>query len=146
MQALKDAQAAKAEAEQDADVIQQQLQQAQAASISKPEALDPPSTPPAPRRTLSGKRASASGLQVRSPYLHASAEIKINITYNEQNYIFINKKLVDIMINDDRKIAQRHLQLAWSLADALWHAVPTMVLAISTDLLRSPCLISHPEA
>ena len=74
LQALKDAQAAKAEAEQDADVIQQQLQQAQAASISKPEALDPPSTPPAPRRTLSGKRASANGLQVSSPNRHASAE------------------------------------------------------------------------
>lgn len=64
MQALKDAQAARAEAEQDADMIQAQLQQAQAEGSSKPGALDPPSTPPAPRRTLSGQKASASGLQV----------------------------------------------------------------------------------
>ena len=64
MQALKDAQAARAEAEQDADMIQAQLQQAQAEGSSRAGTLEPPSTPPAPRRTLSGKKSSASGLQV----------------------------------------------------------------------------------
>ncbi|KAK9849006.1 hypothetical protein WJX84_001448, partial [Apatococcus fuscideae] len=62
--ALKDAETAKAEAEQDADMIERQLQQARAdSSVSKAELPAPPETPPAPRRTLSGKRQPSSNLQ-----------------------------------------------------------------------------------
>ena len=51
-------------------MIERQLQQARAdSSVSKAELPAPPETPPAPRRTLSGKRQPSSNLQVRSSAL-----------------------------------------------------------------------------
>ncbi len=65
MQALKEAQAAKAEAEQDADMLERQLQQANADKAdSKPQATAPPETSPALRRSLSPRRQPSSNLQV----------------------------------------------------------------------------------
>ena len=65
IQALKDARAARADAEQDADMLEKQLQQARAdSSSSKPDVPAQVEAPPALRRSLSPRRQPSSNLQV----------------------------------------------------------------------------------